>query len=290
MLIKRLLISILIISFFDIAHSLVRAQCDGSDLGKAVVIVIPSFNNKAWYKKNLASVWQQRYNNFRVIYVDDCSTDGTADLVSAYVAAHEHHFDFKLIRNPKRRGPLANYYSAIHSCHDYEIIFCLDGDDFIAHENVLSVIDDAYQADPTLLMTYGNRLTYLNPKRRFPWGKRYSPEVERNNDYRLARWAAPHPFTFYAGFFKKIRLEDFLYGDAFMEAVTDQAIIIPLLEMAGGHYHFFAEYLYIWNNTNPISEFRIRPQLEEQNGHVIRTRQRYRPLTEQERATIVQAS
>ncbi len=45
------------------------------------VIVIPSNNNKDWYQKNLDSVFNQRYLNYRVIYIDDGSTDNTGTLV-----------------------------------------------------------------------------------------------------------------------------------------------------------------------------------------------------------------
>ena len=45
------------------------------------VIVIPSYNNAQWYKRNLDSVFAQTYKNFSVIYLDDCSPDGTGQLV-----------------------------------------------------------------------------------------------------------------------------------------------------------------------------------------------------------------
>jgi Glycosyltransferases involved in cell wall biogenesis len=44
---------------------------------KYLVILIPSFNNEHWCKENLESVFRQQYNNYHVVYIDDCSTDGT---------------------------------------------------------------------------------------------------------------------------------------------------------------------------------------------------------------------
>ena len=43
---------------------------------KPMVVVIPSYNNIKWYKKNLDSVLNQKYQNFRVILIDDVLTSG----------------------------------------------------------------------------------------------------------------------------------------------------------------------------------------------------------------------
>ena len=50
-----------------------------------LVVIIPSYNNAQWYKKNLDSVFNQRYSNYRIIYLDDASTDQTGYLVEKYI-------------------------------------------------------------------------------------------------------------------------------------------------------------------------------------------------------------
>ena len=58
---------------------------------KPIVIIVPSRNNNELfegterYKLNLDSIFNQDYENYRVIYIDDCSSDGTADLVESYI-------------------------------------------------------------------------------------------------------------------------------------------------------------------------------------------------------------
>lgn len=245
-----------------------------------IVVVIPSFNNKAWYKRNLESVWQQKYSNFRVIYIDDCSPDGTGKLVAEYVTAHPHHFDFKLIQNGQRCGPLANYYNAIHSCKDYEIVVCLDGDDFFAHEQALGRINYAYECDPMLLFTYGQFINYINPKRGSSWARAYPADVKANNSYRKAEWVVTHPRSFYAGLFKKIKQEDLMRDGAYIEACIDFVTAIPMLEMAGGRYEFIPHVLYIYNNSNPISEHRLRLKTMKSNVRFVRGKEPYSPLSD----------
>ena len=54
-------------------------------------IIIPNYNNAEWLKRTFESIWVQSYRNYDVIFVDDCSTDG-----SAYVA---HEWLGQMIQN-----------------------------------------------------------------------------------------------------------------------------------------------------------------------------------------------
>src|SRR4051812_23126452 len=54
---------------------------------QSFVVIIPSYNNKDWYENNLQSVYKQHYTNYRVVYIDDVSTDDTYNLVQSHVEA-----------------------------------------------------------------------------------------------------------------------------------------------------------------------------------------------------------
>ena len=43
-----------------------------------VSVNIPTFNRKGCLKKALLSVCNQSFNDFEIIVIDDCSTDGTS--------------------------------------------------------------------------------------------------------------------------------------------------------------------------------------------------------------------
>lgn len=47
-------------------------------------IIVPTYNNadNQRYKTNLLSIIAQQYSNFKVIIIDDCSTDDTATLIN----------------------------------------------------------------------------------------------------------------------------------------------------------------------------------------------------------------
>ena len=55
---------------------------------KEIVVVIPSYNNEQWYERNLQSILEQNYANFRIIYVNDCSQDRTGECVEKWVISN----------------------------------------------------------------------------------------------------------------------------------------------------------------------------------------------------------
>jgi hypothetical protein len=48
---------------------------------KPIVVITASYNNKQWCRLNVNSIVNQKYTNWRLIYIDDCSTDTTPDIV-----------------------------------------------------------------------------------------------------------------------------------------------------------------------------------------------------------------
>ena len=130
---------------------------------KPIVLVIASYKNANWYKRNLDSVFSQNYSNYRIVYVDDCSPDGTGDLVEQYVSQLGQQDRVTLIKNKVHKVKMVNLYCAVDQyCSDEEIAIILDGDDWLAHENVLSIINKAY-SDPDIWMTYGSYVSWPKP-------------------------------------------------------------------------------------------------------------------------------
>ncbi|MES1224459.1 MAG: glycosyltransferase family A protein, partial [Bacteroidota bacterium] len=143
-------IVLVLITFLNSINLMINAN------EKHLVIGICSYNNKNWYEKNLKSVFSQNYENFRVIYIDDNSPDGTGDLVENYLKVHNLENRVTLIKNKTRKNLGANHYNIIHSSYDDEIIVILDGDDWFAHNNVLQKVNEVYQ-DDNIWMSFGTK-------------------------------------------------------------------------------------------------------------------------------------
>lgn len=239
------------------------------------VIVIPSYNNEAWVERNILSALNQQYKNFRVIFVDDCSSDRTFE--KAKTIATNHLTKCSLIKNTIRKGALENLYNAIHSCADEEIVLTLDGDDWLAHENVLSRLNEVYKSGD-IWLTYGQ---YKNhPDGAYGVAQLIPEKIIESNSFRSHTWCASHLRTFYAWLFKKIDRNDLLMQEnVFYPMTWDFAIMFPMLEMAGAHSKFLNDILYIYNLENPINDHKVNRQLQASLDRSIRSKPKYSPAT-----------
>jgi glycosyltransferase involved in cell wall biosynthesis len=239
-----------------------------------MVIVITSYNNKNWVYKNLISVLKQDYSNYRVIYIDDASTDGTADEVKQLMQAQSQESRVTLIENQVRRGGLYNLYHAVSSCADEEIILSLDGDDWLANCWVLKTLNEVYSTK-NVWLTHGTLIEY--PKYALGWSIPIPESVTKSNAFRTYRCPS-HLKTYYAWLFKKIRVEDLQYNGEFFQMTWDQAIMFPMMEMAGKHHAFISDVLYVYNVENPINDNRVNAKLQNDLEKLIRNKPAYTAL------------
>ncbi len=255
------------------------------------VIIVTSYNNERYVKRNFDSIVCQRSTvPFQIIAVDDCSTDRTGQFMDDYKREHNCTDSFlTIIHNNKRSGSaLENIYNTVHTMiPDNKVVVCIDGDDTISFSGVLERLEKEYK-DPDVWMTYGRFIVY--PAGEFwsnCWG--YPEEVIRTRSFRKHPNVPSHLKTFRAALFKKIKKEDLLdeHGEFYKKA-WDMAMLYPMLEISApkdetgkNHSRFIADtVLYVYNFENPIGDFRNTGGREEQIQlhRQINKKQPYEPL------------
>lgn len=241
-LIKRLLVTTVITNSI-----LISQVCYGHH---KFVIIANAYNNKDYYKEHLDSLIQA-YSNYRVIYCDDCSSDGSGHLAQKYIASLPNKHRFTFVQNTIRRGQLANTYSAIHEAQDDEIVVIVDADDKLVHNKVLAYLDYIY-TKKNLWMTYG-QFKFITDNKHDPrfnkpgFAVPYPPHIVKNRAFRhYPAYLLSHPRTYYVWLFKQIKLEDLLYNDYFYLAATDPATMYPMAEMAVDHLSALDRTLYAY--------------------------------------------
>lgn len=228
-----------------------------------MVVVIPSRNNSPYVSKNLQSVAFQQYPNFRIIYLDDQSTDDTVDLVKQYSHQYGIADKLKLVIMPERNRQGASRFRAYHMCDDDEIICMLDGDDWLYDIQVLSKVANQYKKGA--MVTYGSYLRYHNGKlENFIYGpdENFDQSIRKTRDFRGHRWITQHLRTGYAGLFKRIRYLDLVDNhNNFLKVATDVCETMPILEMAFPHITKISSPTYVYNvdasNRHATSYFRV---------------------------------
>ena len=227
---------------------------------RSLVVVIPSYNNGDFVEKNLESVFSQQYKNFRVLYTNDASTDGTGRYVEKYIKDNNLSEQLTLVTNEQNMGAAYNLYQMIHSCKSHEIICILDGDDQFRHDRVLDRINKAYTNEDAWMVyaQYSNRFTAAGDT--VPIKK----EMLEEGRHRELPWKTFGFRTFYAGLYQSIPLEKWLYNGRHYPVSNDVILMLYLIDRAREHVLFIPESLYFYNVDNPINDFKIR--VEEQRA------------------------
>lgn len=243
---------------------------------KHINIIVPSYNNSKWYEQNIKSIAEQDYplDKYKIIYTDDASTDGTANLVEEFISKNNYK-NIKLIKNEKRIGALHNLYNMIHSTDDNHICALVDGDDKII-PSALKIINNKYQ-DANVWATYGSYADSRGMTR--GCCKPPDQNIVRTAAYRRVPWYMSHMRTFYTGLFKKIKWEDFLYSDGTPYKMGwDLSIMIPLAELSAEKMQYIHDMIYIYNNDNDISDHKVDQNMQARMDQYIRRKKPYSKL------------
>jgi glycosyltransferase involved in cell wall biosynthesis len=253
--------------------------CGVARANKKFVFVVASYKNERWCAWNIRSALNQKYDNYRIIYVDDCSPDKTFEIVQNIVQEEDKAGRVTLIHNETRKGALYNQYHAIHDhCTDDEIVVILDGDDALPHEYVLTYLNKVYSSEDVWL-TYG-QFRELNSGN-IGFCCPMPSEVVKANAFRKWVHLPSHLRTYYAWLFKRIKKEDLTLDDgSFFPMTGDLAAMMPMIEMARDHFKFIPHILYVYNDNNPLNDHRVNRILQASIDQRVRNIPPYEPLKE----------
>jgi len=140
-------------------------------------IVLCTYNGERFLKEQLDSLFNQTYENFEIIAVDDCSTDSTINILQEMASPNK----MKVFKNEKNEGVNRNFQIAIQKASGDFILIC-DQDD-IWVPNKLEVLVSSI--DGSLLYYHDSRLMDVN-------GKIQSKKM--SDKYRMS--SNPHPLAF----------------------------------------------------------------------------------------------
>lgn len=112
-----------------------------------VSFIMPTYNRRHCISQAIDSVRSQTYENWELLIVDDCSTDGTADLVGSYDDDR-----IRFIRLDENRGSAGARNAAIDSLSG-EYVTYIDTDNTI-DKNFLLILVNKLKDNPALDVVY----------------------------------------------------------------------------------------------------------------------------------------
>lgn len=241
-------------------------------------VVVPSYNCYDWIGWCLASLAIQDHAHFDVTVIDDASTDvRQAPFIKEFCNTRNWEFT----QNPTNLRCPANIWLGIDRARLWadDVVFLLDGDDWLPHERVLSTIAAEYDNDPKLLLTYGSYAYwppedhYENPAIPYP------DDVIENLTFRSHNILYNHPITFKKKLWDQVGKEDLQFEDGtWFQGSYDDAIMLPMMELAKGRFRCLSETLYMYNARNPISDSKANQSDCLAASGVVRSRPPRQPL------------
>lgn len=242
-------------------------------------IITPSYNNAEWVEYNIASLLNQTYTNWKVLYINDNSTDDTLARVLSIVGQNDK---FTVVDNKSNLGAMCNYFENMHYIEDDDIVLHLDGDDWLIDENVLENLNALYNTKDCW-MTYGGMVAWdgegYTPTH--PQNSLYSDFVHTHKLYRNDWWRASHLRTYRGFLLKSIRDEDLkdLTEHKYYNHASDLAFQYAYMEMCGQERIQAVDFhAYVYNqHPSVVNRTREREQSSNSKYEVeIRNRKKYK--------------
>ena len=242
-------------------------------------IITAMYNVEEWIEENIQSLKEQTFSDFQTVLVDDLSTDDTVKIVQTAIQGDDR---FLLIVNKGKKYKTRNVVEAIDAARpdDEDVIVIVDGDDRLAHPDVLKNLEEIYRRQDCW-MTYGSfgDSQGVRHKACIP----YKKSIISSNRFRQNKWLAYHLRTFKYKLWRKLNMNIFQVTDTevkqaltralsklqfrrwyhwkdikteelhdvsgkYIRRIDDKAFSYPMLEMSGERACFIEELLYIFRS------------------------------------------
>lgn len=116
-----------------------------------VTIALPIFNVEKYLTRCIASLVNQTYKNLEIILVDDCSSDGSAQICDEWVKRDTR---IKVIHKKKNEGQGIARNNAMDIATGKYICF-IDSDDYIDRDTAVSSLVDAAEREQADIVIFG---------------------------------------------------------------------------------------------------------------------------------------
>ncbi len=154
-----------------------------------VTVVIPTYNRADLIEKAIKSVLQQTIPHWKLLIVDDASTDHTAKVVSAFLQADSRISYYRMPNNCGQAHALNQALQLV----DTKYMIQLDSDDWLANTALERLVSGMEQEPDTTAMAYGNHTVWTKSGPRVQPVERFT----RTDKYKLLCYGPPLCPRFY---------------------------------------------------------------------------------------------
>ncbi len=252
-----LLVPVFIIANFSILKSKRDRSCefcadfipkDEYLMDKAFVFVLFSDNSLSTIEQNMHSIFSQKYDKYRVIIIHSEQSSEELQKIKQLCARENKLHLITFVESTENVPTIDSFCSAINSCLDDEIIIQINSHDWLAHENVLTMLNETHTHSNEIWLTYSQYLEYPSYKKgdQEPYIKR----MIRNRKSGKIPFLSAHFKTYYAGLFKQIKPDPKFTYKRSLDNESIDLYMLPMVESSKNHIRFIDDVLYIHNISN----------------------------------------
>lgn len=141
-------------------------------------IIIPCYNIEKYISKTLESVFNQTYQSFEIILIDDGSKDNTGKILDDYSKKDKR---IKVVHKENEGVSVARNIGIENAVGEY--IYFLDGDDLIEN-NLLKRADEVFKNNKAEIFSFGFNMVYKNGeiKRKYS-SEKYNNQIIKSKEF-----------------------------------------------------------------------------------------------------------
>jgi glycosyltransferase involved in cell wall biosynthesis len=176
----------------------------------------------------LHSICGQSYDNWKVILIDDVSSDNHVQQCKktqhdfSTMLEQSYKDKIEIIWNSEKKWEVANVLSGISKCNDEDVICRIDADDWLTDLDALMIINHVYVSTGCDALWTAHRWSFSD--------KNISNSMPNDADVYAYPWVSSHLKTFRKKMINDVKDENFRGEDgAYIRRAGDQAIYLPVL-------------------------------------------------------------
>jgi len=188
------------------------------------VFVAPMFNASDTLPKMLHSLYGQSYENWRLILIDDVSSEIHKDNCRKTIEKFESLSPGKtqVVWNLQKEWEVSNVLKGIRTCDDEDIVCRIDADDWLTELDCLAIVNYVYESTACDIAWTAHRWSFSD--------KNISGPMANDADPYSHPWVSSHLKTFRKRLLNSVRDENYRGEDGnYIKRAGDQAIYLPAL-------------------------------------------------------------
>ena len=218
---------------------------------KKVTIVIPVYNREKYIEKAITSVLNQTLKDWKMMIINDCSTDSTADIIEKFTSDKR----IQHVRLPENQGTGKALQTAL-SMIDTPYFVIVDSDDWIEPQTLEVLLNEMEKQPQETSLVYSNTVWWHDKN-----GELEQGQIERHQSFQdkydfIMYRPMVYPRFFRTETVRKVGgfISDDPYNGRFAE---DRYLLLRLIAIS--HFHWVDENLYnLRIHDNNITQGRNR--------------------------------